>query len=63
MTSQGLDYGNDLNDRTEDDFSKETGADDDDDTTNVLKSVILSSVTLNQKIIQKQLREVKSKVK
>ena len=63
MKSQGLDYGNDLNDRTEDVFSKETGADDDDDTTNVLKSVILSSVTLNQKIIQKQLREVKSKVK
>ena len=49
MKSQGLDYGNDSNDRTEDDFSKDTGADDDDYTTNVLKSLILSSVTLNQK--------------
>ena len=51
MTSQGLDYGNDLNDRTEDDFSKETGADDDDDTINVLKSLILSSVTFNPETI------------
>ena len=48
MTSQGLDYEKDLNDRTEDDLSKEVGLDDDDDVTNELKYVISSSITLNQ---------------
>ena len=48
MTSQGLDYEKDLNDRTEDDLSKEVGLDNDDDVTNELKYVISSSITLNQ---------------
>ena len=48
MTSHGLDYEKDLNDRTEDDLSKEVGLDNDDDVTNELKYVISSSITLNQ---------------
>lgn len=49
MTSQGLDYVNDLNGEMEDDLSKEGGSDNDNDVIYVLTSVISFSIILNQK--------------
>ena len=47
MTSQGLDYVNDLNGEMVDDLSKEGGSDNDNDVINVLTSVILFSIRNN----------------